>query len=412
MHEYFDTLETRDPDLRERAQLAALRAQVAYAKAHTSAYAALLADVDPRDLDARAALERLPVVRKAELLELQQRNRPFGGFAATRWGDARLVFASPGPIYEPEGRQPDHWRIARALFAAGFRTGELVHNCFSYHFTPGGAMLESGAHALGCTVFRGGTGQTEQQVQAMADLKPTGYVGTPSFLRIILDKAAELGVSLGSVTKALVSGEAFPAALRDAFAAKGIAACQVYASADVGSIAYESAARDGLIVDEGVIVEILRPGTGEHVAEGEVGEVVVSVLDNRDYPLIRFGTGDLSAVLPGLSGCGRTNMRIKGWLGRADQTAKVRGMFVHPSQVAAILKRHPEILRARLVVDQADRADRMTLHAEVADKTASNGDSVVASMREVTKLRGEVAFHAPGELANDGKVIDDTRRYD
>jgi phenylacetate-CoA ligase len=412
MHEYFDTLETRDPDLRQRAQLAALRAQVAYAKAHTSAYAALLADVDPRDLDTRAALECLPVVRKAELLELQQGNRPFGGFGATRWGDARLVFASPGPIYEPEGRQPDHWRIARALFAAGFRPGELVHNCFSYHFTPGGAMLESGAHALGCTVFRGGTGQTEQQVQAMADLKPTGYVGTPSFLRIILDKAAELGVSLGSVTKALVSGEAFPAALRNAFAAKDIAAFQVYASADVGSIAYESAARDGLIVDEGVIVEILRPGTGEHVAEGEVGEVVVSVLDNRDYPLIRFGTGDLSAVLPGLSGCGRTNMRIKGWLGRADQTAKVRGMFVHPSQVAAILKRHPEILRARLVVDQADGADRMTLHAEVADKTASNADSVVASMREVTKLRGEVAFHARGELANDGKVIDDTRRYD
>jgi phenylacetate-CoA ligase len=412
MNEHFDTLETRDPSLRERALLAALPAQVAHAKAHTRAYAALLADVDPLDIGSRTALERLPVVRKSELLELQQSNRPFGGFAATRWGEARLVFASPGPIYEPEGRDADHWRLARALFAAGFRAGELVHNCFSYHFTPGGAMLESGAHALGCTVFRGGTGQSEQQVQAMADLKPQGYVGTPSFLRIILDKAAELGITLGSVTKALVSGEAFPSPLRDAFAGKGIAAYQAYASADVGSIAYESTARDGLIVDEGVLVEIVRPGTGERVGEGEVGEVVVTLLHNRDYPLIRFGTGDLSAMLPGISACGRTNMRIRGWLGRADQTAKVRGMFVHPSQVAAILKRHPEIVRARLVVDYADGADRMTLHAEVAHNASSNTDSIVASIRDITKLRGEVAFHDPGDLAKDGKVIDDTRKYD
>jgi phenylacetate-CoA ligase len=412
MNEHFDTLETRDPELRERAQLAALPAQVAHAKARTSAYATLLADVDPREIGSRTALERLPVVRKSELLELQQGSRPFGGFAATRWGEARLVFASPGPIYEPQGAGADYWRIARALFAAGFRSGELVHNCFSYHFTPGGAMLESGAHALGCTVFRGGTGQSEQQVQAMADLKPQGYVGTPSFLRIILDKAGELGIALGSVTKALVSGEAFPASLRDAFAAKGIAAYQAYASADVGSIAYESTAREGLIVDEGVLVEIVRPGTGEHVDEGEIGEVVVTLLHNRDYPLIRFGTGDLSAVLPGLSSCGRTNIRIKGWLGRADQTAKVRGMFVHPSQVAAIIKRHPEIVRARLVVDYADGADRMTLHAEVAGNASSNTDSIVASIRDVTKLRGEVAFHLPGDLANDGKVIDDTRKYD
>ena len=412
MNEHFDTLETRDPSLRERAQLAALPAQVAHAKARTRAYATLLADVDPRDIGSRKALERLPVMRKSELLELQKSDPPFGGFAATRWGEARLVFASPGPIYEPEGRDADHWRIARALFAAGFRAGELVHNCFSYHFTPGGAMLESGAHALGCTVFRGGTGQSEQQVQTMADLKPQGYVGTPSFLRIILDKAAELGITLGSVTKALVSGEAFPSSLRDAFAAKGIAAYQAYASADVGSIAYESTARDGLIVDEGVLVEIVRPGTGEHVGEGEVGEVVVTLLHNRDYPLIRFGTGDLSATLPGVSACGRTNMRIKGWLGRADQTAKVRGMFVYPSQVAAILKRHPEIVRARLVVDYTDGADRMILHAEIANNASSNTDSIVASIRDITKLRGEVAFHDPGDLANDGKVIDDTRKYD
>lgn len=412
MKTHFDTLETRDPELRERAQLAALPAQVAHAKAHASAYAALLADVDPRDIGSRAALARLPVLRKSELLELQQINRPFGGFAATGWGEAKLVFASPGPIYEPEGRAVDYWRMARALFAAGFRPGDLVHNCFSYHFTPGGAMLESGAHALGCTVFRGGTGQTEQQVQAMVDLKPRGYVGTPSFLRIIMDKAGELGLGLDSVTKALVSGEAFPVSLRDAFAAAGIAAYQAYATADVGSIAYESTARDGLIVDEGVLVEIVRPGTGEPVGKGEVGEVVVTLLQNRDYPLIRFGTGDLSAVLPGVSACGRTNMRIKGWLGRADQTAKVRGMFVHPSQVAAIVKRHPEIVRARLIVDYSDGTDRMTLHAEVADNASSNTDSIVASIRDVTKLRGEVAIHALGELANDGKVIDDTRRYD
>ncbi len=412
MNEHFDTLETRDPELRERAQLAALPAQVALAKAHASAYTELLAGVDPRAITSRSALERLPVVRKSELLLLQKGNRPFGGFAATRWGQARLVFASPGPIYEPEGRGADYWRMARALFAAGFRPGDLVHNCFSYHFTPGGAMLESGAHALGCTVFRGGTGQTEQQVQAIADLKPHGYVGTPSFLRIILDKARELGIALPSATKALVSGEAFPASLRDAFAAEGIAAYQAYASADVGSIAYESTARDGLIVDEGVLVEIVRPGTGEHVGEGEVGEVVVTLLHNRDYPLIRFGTGDLSALFPGVSACGRTNMRIKGWLGRADQTAKVRGMFVHPSQVAAIVRRHPEIVRARLVVDYADGADRMTLHAEVAGNASCDTDSIVASIRDVTKLRGEVAFHPPGELANDGKVIDDTRKYD
>lgn len=412
MSEHFDTLETRDPDLRERAQLEALSAQAAYAKAHTSAYAKLLADVDPRALTSRTALEGLPVVRKSELLELQRASRPFGGFAATRWGETRLVFASPGPIYEPEGSAVDHWRMARALFAAGFRPGQLVHNCFAYHLTPGGAIVESGALALGCTVFRGGTGQTEQQVEAMADLKPHGYVGTPSFLKIILDKADELGIALPSVTQALVSGEAFLPSLRNSLDSRGIAAYQAYATADVGSIAYESQARDGLIVDEGVIVEIVRPGTGETVAAGDVGEVVVTLLYNRDYPLIRFGTGDLSALLPGKSACGRTNMRIKGWLGRADQTAKVRGMFVHPSQVAAILKRHPEITRAKLIVDNAEGSDRMTLHVEVAGNASSNADSIIASIRDVTKLRGEVAFHGVGELANDGKVIEDVRSRD
>jgi phenylacetate-CoA ligase len=273
-------------------------------------------------------------------------------------------------------------------------------------------MLETGAHALGCTVFPGGTGQTEQQVQAMAELHPAGYVGTPSFLKIIVEKADEMGVKLASLTKALVSGEAFPASLRDALLARGIAGYQAYATADLGTIAYESAAREGLVIDEGVLVEILRPGTGDPVPPGEVGEVVVTSLFNADYPLIRFGTGDLSAILPGTSPCGRTNLRIKGWMGRADQTTKVKGMFVHPAQVAAILARHPELGRARLVVDNAEGADRMTLVAEVAGNRSSNAEAIVASIREITKLRGEVAFRAPGELPNDGKVIDDVRKYD
>ena len=414
MAEHFDTLETRHPEERERSQLAALRAQLAHAKASTAAYARLLARIDPAEVVSRSALARLPVVRKSELLELQKANRPFGGFAAGRdsqRGRAPLVFASPGPLYEPEGDVPDYWRLARALFAVGFRAGDLVHNCFSYHFTPGGAMLESGARALGCTVFRGGTGQTEQQIQTMTELAPDGYVGTPSFLKIILDKADEQGVALPSLKKALVSGEAFPPSLRDALGKRGIAAYQVYATADVGTIAYESEAREGLIVDEGVLVEIVRPGTGDPVAVGEVGEVVVTTLANADYPMIRFGTGDLSALLAGASPCGRSNMRIKGWMGRADQTTKVKGMFVHPSQVADIVRRHPEIVKARLVVDNVTGADRMTLHVEVSDKRSTSADAIVASMREITKLRGEISFHVPGELANDGKVIDDTRTY-
>ena len=322
------------------------------------------------------------------------------------------MFASPGPIYEPEGRRPDYWRLARPLFAAGFREGDLIHNCFSYHFTPAGSMLETGAHALGCTVFPGGTGQTEQQARAMADLRPDGYVGTPSFLKIIVEKADEMGVKLISVTKALVSAEPFPPNLRDAFLARGIAGYQVYATGDVGTIAYETAAREGLVVDEGVLVEIVRPGTGDPVAPGEVGEVVVTALTNTDYPLIRFGTGDLSTILPGTSPCGRTNLRIKGWMGRADQTTKIKGMFVHPAQVAAIAARHPEIGKARLVVDNAEGGDRMTLNVEIAGNPTLRTDAIVASIREVTKLRGEVAVRAPGELPNDGKVIDDIRKYD
>ena len=412
MSDHFDQLETRDAEARERDQFAALRRQLVHAKRQAPAYAAWFPDVAPESISSRAALAQLPVTRKSDLLELQKRARPFGGFAATGWGAARRVFASPGPIYEPEGPRPDHWRLARALFAAGFRPGELVHNCFAYHFTPAGSMLETGAHALGCTVFPGGTGQTEQQVEAMADLGPAGYVGTPSFLKIILEKADEKGIPLPTLTKALVSGEAFLPSQRDAFIARGIAGYQAYASADVGTIAYESPAREGLIVEEGVLVEIVRVGTGDPVEAGEVGEVVVTMLFNTDYPLIRFGTGDLSAVLPGVSPCGRTNMRIKGWMGRADQTTKVKGMFVHPAQVASIVARHADIAKARLVVDNPDGIDRMTLHVERADSTFSEAQAIVTSIREVTKLRGEVVFRSRGELPNDGKVIDDIRKLD
>jgi phenylacetate-CoA ligase len=411
MTDHFDTLETRDPEVRERALMAALPRQIAHAKARAPAFARILADVDPAAVTSRAALARVPVTRKSELLERQKAARPFGGFAAHARGEAARVFASPGPIYEPEGRRPDHWRLARALFAAGFRAGDLVHNTFSYHFTPAGSMLETGAHALGCTVFPAGTGQTEQQVQAIAELAPDGYVGTPSFLKIILEKADELGVRLPSLRKALVSGEAFLPSLRDALAARGIAGYQAYATADVGTIAYETEARAGLVVDEGVLVEIVRPGTGDPAAPGEVGEVVVTTLLNTLYPLVRFGTGDLSALMAGASPCGRTNARIKGWMGRADQTTKVKGLFVHPSQVAEIVRRHPEILRARLVVENPGGTDRMTLHAETAGG-AGAADAIVGTIRDVTKLRGEIAFRAPGELPNDGKVIDDARKFD
>ncbi len=412
MTSHYDALETRDPELRERDQLVQLSRQVAYAKAHAPALARTLAGIEPADVASREALARLPVVRKSELADLQRADRPFGGLAATRWGGARRVFASPGGIYEPEGAAPDYWRFARGLFAAGFRAGDLVHNCFSYHCTPAGSMLETGAHALGCTVFPGGTGQTEQQVAAMADLRPAGYVGTPSFLRIILDRADELGIKLPSLTKALVSAEPFPPSLRDALIARGVQGFQVYATADVGAIAYETSAREGLVVDEGVLVEIVRPGTGDPVAPGEVGEVVVTPLANVDYPLIRFGTGDLSAELAGPCPTGRTNTRIKGWLGRADQTTKVRGMFVHPGQVAEIVRRHPAVRKARLVVSGVMADDRMRLDVEVDGRPEGLADKIAETIRDVTKLRGEVALCAVGSLANDGKVIEDARRYE
>ncbi len=409
--DFHDTRETRDPEARERELLARLPAQIAHARAAAPAFGRLLADVDPDSVTSREALATLPVTRKSELLEMQKAARPFGGFSAVGWGAAcRRVFASPGPLYEPEGARPDYYRLARALFAAGFRAGDLVHNTFSYHFTPAGSMMETAAHALGCTVFPAGVGQTEQQLAAIADLQPNAYVGTPSFLRILLDKADELGVSV-SFTKAFVSGEAFPPSVREAFAARGIQAYQAYATADIGLIAYETPAREGMVVDEDILLEIVRPGTGDPVAPGEVGEVVVTTF-NPDYPLIRFGTGDLSAVLPGTSPCGRTNVRIKGWMGRADQTTKVKGMFVHPGQIAQVVRRHPEITRARLVVDNPELNDRMTLMCEVAGGgSEALATAVAASIRELTKLRGEVAFLPTGALANDGKVIDDVRTY-
>ena len=415
MTDYFDALETRTPAEREAALMAALPRQIAHAQAHSAAMGEILAGVDAAAITSRAALAQLPVTRKSELLARQQASRAagrdaFGGFSAIRYGAAMpRLYASPGPIYEPEGAGRDYWRAARAMFAAGFRAGDLAHNAFSYHMTPGAFIMESGAHAVGCTVFPAGTGQTEQQLQAIAELKPQAYLGTPSFLRVLVEKAQAGGVDIRSLTKGLVGGEAFPPSLRDWFTERGMAIYQSYATADVGLIAYETASREGLVLDENVIVEIVRPGTGDPVSEGEVGEIVVTVL-GPDYPLIRFGTGDLSAVLPGACPTGRTNTRIKGWLGRADQTTKIRGMFVHPGQVAEIVKRFPEVSRARLVVSGEMANDQMKLLVESA---AAQGlsERVAEVVRDVTKLRGDVEVVAPGSLPNDGKVIEDARSY-
>jgi phenylacetate-CoA ligase len=415
MNSSYDALETREPGAREAALLAALPAQVAHAQTHSPAFADILKGLDALSVTSRAALAALPVTRKHELLERQQAQRAqsaFGGFSAVGFGAAMpRVFASPGPIYEPEGTAKDYWRLARAIFAAGFRPGELIHNSFSYHFVPAGSMMETGAHALGCSVFAAGTGQTEQQVQAMAELRPAGYIGTPSFFKIIVEKAAAMGVALPSVGKALFGGEAFPPSLRDWFLERGIHGYQCFATADLGLVAYETSAREGLVLDESVIVEIVRPGTGETVPDGEVGELVVTVL-NPTYPLIRFGTGDLSAILPGTCPTGRTNGRIKGWMGRADQTTKIRGMFVHPGQVHTITRRFPEVVKARLVVSGEMANDAMTLQIET---NCSGPDSLIEkigqAIREITKLRGDVELVLPGSLPNDGKVIEDARSY-
>ncbi|RDE50828.1 MAG: phenylacetate--CoA ligase family protein [Candidatus Accumulibacter meliphilus] len=409
--DYYDSLETRSPAEREAWLMGRLSQQLEHAKRNSAYWRQLFAGLAADTIDSRAALATLPVTRKSELGQLQRAALPFGGLTATPMTGLSRVFASPGPIYDPEGRGQDWWRFARVLFATGFRAGDLVHNTFSYHFTPAGFMLEGAAQKLGCPVFPAGVGQTDMQVQAIADLKPVAYVGTPSFLRIILDKADEVGADVSSLRKAVVSGEALPPTLRKLLNERGVLVRQAYASADLGLIAYETPSEEGLVVEEEVLLEIVRPGTGDPVAEGEVGEVVVTSF-NPDYPLIRFATGDLSAFLPGISPCGRTNVRIRGWLGRADQTTKVKGMFVHPSQVAALVARHGEIGRARLVVDNAGGRDRMTLYCEVAQPSDALQAALVASIRELTKLRAEVAFRAAGALANDGKVIEDLRSYE
>ena len=408
---FYDSGETCDPAARESALMAALPQLVAAAQKKAPAYRARLAGIRAQDIVSRAALAQLPLTRKSELIELQRQNPPFGGFTTVPVGAVGRVFASPGPIYELEARRPDFFRMARALYAAGIRAGDLVHNTFSYHLTPAGAMVESAALALGCPVIPAGTGQTEQQLQTIADLQPVAYVGTPSFLKILLDRAADAGSDIGSLKKALVGAEAFPSALRVEFRARGIAALQCYGTADLGLIAYETAALDGavcdgMVIDEGVILELVEPGGGTPVAPGEVGEVVVTTL-TPEYPLIRFATGDLSALLTEPSPCGRTNQRIRGWLGRADQTAKVRGMFVHPVQIAEIVRRHPAVRRARLVIERPASADVMTLMIET--EAPDEIDAIAATAQAVTKLRTAVSCVASGSLPQDGKVIEDRR---
>jgi phenylacetate-coenzyme A ligase PaaK-like adenylate-forming protein len=408
MPDHYDALETRDPAVREREQFAALPQIVARAMG-APGWAKHLSGVDAKSVNSRAALAKLPVLRKADIVALQKDNPPFGGLNVTAPGKAKRLLMSPGPIFEPEGEGKDWYGTARALFAAGFRPCDIVHNSFAYHLTPGGFILESGCHALGCAVIPGGVGNTEQQLEAIAHYKPSGYVGTPDFLKILLDTAEKTAKDASSIKRALVTAAALPASLRAELGNRGVAVLQCYATAELGVIAYESPAQEGMIINETVIVEIVRPGTGDPVAEGEVGEVVVTSF-NPDYPMIRLGTGDLSALLPGVSPCGRTNARIKGWMGRADQTAKVKGMFVHPKQIAEVATRHPQLGRLRLVVGREAEQDTMTLTAECGAPDAALESAVAATLQSVTKLKGAVKLVTPGELPNDGKVIADERK--
>ena len=413
--EYYDRLETRAPRGREAALMLALPKLIAHAQKNAPGYSRILKGIKPGKINSRKALAALPVTRKSDLKDLQAEMPPLGGLNATPREKLAKLFVSPGPIYDPEGHGKDWWRTARGLFAGGFRPGDLVLNSFAYHFTPAGSMLETGALALGCTVVPSGTGQTEMQVAAIRDLRIGGYIGTPSFLKLIVEKADEMKADISSLRKAQVGAEYLPPALRDSLRSRGITVTQMYGTADLGLLAYESVMPDGtpnpgMILEEKLLLEIVRPGTGDPVAPGEVGEVVITTF-NKDYPLIRFGTGDLSAVLQGESPCGRTNTRIKGWMGRADQSTKVRAMFVTPGQVAEILKRHPDVLKARLVIEGDAGNDRMTLKCEVRERFAGQDESIVASIRDVTKLRGEVELLARGALPNDGKVIEDLRKY-
>ncbi|HJV74452.1 MAG TPA: AMP-binding protein [Noviherbaspirillum sp.] len=415
MTDFLDSLETRDPQQRERDLMASLSQLVARAQG-APGWGRILKGVNAADITSRAALAQLPVTRKSDLKDLQQQDTPFGGLTTTPTRQLRHLFMSPGPIFDPEGQSQDWWRFGRPMSALGLRAGHVVQNCFTYHFTPAAFMTEGGAARLGCAVIPAGIGQTEMQVQAMTELKPDAYIGTPSFLKIIIEKAQEMGADISSVQRALVGAEALPPSLRKWLQDNGVrTVLQMYGSADIGNIAYETQTdgqvNPGMVMDEDLILEIVRPGTGDPVAEGEVGEVVITSF-NPDYPLIRFGTGDMSAVLPGISPCGRTNVRIKGWMGRADQTTKVRAMFVHPSQVAEIAKRYPQIVKARLVVSGEMANDVMTLHCEVDNPSTLDIKAIVDTIRDITKLRGDVKLVARGSLPNDGKVIEDARKYE
>ena len=407
MADHLDPLETREPEARERDLLTRLPALVAGAM-KAPAWAAQLAGVDAKSVTSRAALAKLPVLRKSELPGMQKNNPPFAGFLSHPISDFGRLFTSPGPIYEPEAAVADPWRSARSLFAAGFRAGDIVLNTFSYHLVPGGFILDSGARTLGCVVIPAGPGNTEQQLDVIEHLKPVAYTGTPDFLKILLDAAKAAGREASSIKKALVSGAAFPPSLQAEIAARGIDAYQSYATADLGVVAYETAARQGMVVNEDVLLEIVHPGTGDPVPAGDVGEVVVTSFDPH-HPWIRLALGDLTAALAGRSPCGRTNMRIRGWMGRADQTTKVKGMFVRPEQIAEIAKRHPELKRLRLVVTREGEQDAMTLRAETAKADASLAGEVASSLQTITKLKGRVELAPPGSLPNDGKVISDER---
>lgn len=410
--EHYDDLETRDPGQREAANMAALAEQVARAKAGSAWYAETLKDVDPRDVTSREALARLPVTRKHGLIELMKDKPPFGGLNSVAVADAAVIFTSPGPMYEFMTGRADFYGTARGLYAAGFRKGDVIHNSFSYHLTPGAWVMHDAARALGCPVIPGGVGNTEQQVAVMAQIRPVGWAGTPDYLRSLLAKGEEMGADLSSIKRAYVGGGPLFPALRKEYNDRGIEVFQSFGTAELGNIAYESRAMDGMIVSEDKILEILVPGTGDPVAnEGDVGEIVVTSL-NPDYPLIRFATGDLSAVLAGASPCGRSNMRIKGWMGRADQTTKVRGMFVHPEQVAEVVRRHPEIARARLIVDAKDSKDLAIFKCETMGGGDTLADTIAETFRNVCKVRGDVEFVPPSSLPNDGLVIEDARKFD
>lgn len=407
MTDHCDELESLDPAERARRHFLELPKQIARAT-KAPGWAVHLKGIDPIAITSREALAKLPVLRKSDIAELQKQNPPFGGLATKPAGTFGRLLMSPGPIFEPQAEGADGYGAARACYAAGFRRDDIVHNSFAYHLTPGGFILESGALALGCAVIPGGVGNTEQQLDAIAHYRPSAYVGTPDFLKILLDTAEKTGKDAASIKRALVSGAALPASLREELGKRDVAVLQCYATAELGVIAYESNAREGMIVNESVIVEIVRPGTGDPVAEGEVGEVVVTSF-NPDYPMIRLATGDLSALLPGVSPCGRTNMRIKGWMGRADQAAKVKGMFVHPKQIAEVAALHPQLGRLRLVIGREAEQDTMTLMAESAARDATFESAVAATLQSVTKLKGAVKLVAPGTLPNDGKVIADER---